>query len=260
MPRLFGRNILLLVPHPDDEIVACFATIRRAQSEGANIHALYLTHGCIAHELRWPWDRKKHDWHVARRRREAMQTAQLLNLNPVGWTNRPARSLWRQMAPVNADITRAITEHQIDQIWTPAYEGGNPDHDVLNALASRFAPRLSVLEFAEYNFAGGRSHSQQFPVPNGSEEVICLTPAEQLQKQQALAIYESEQCNLGYVRTERECHRPLATYDYSQPPHDGTLWYARFQWVPFRHPRVDFTRPSEIRQAIMNFMASAGAV
>lgn len=253
---MFGRNILLLVPHPDDEIVACAATIGRAQREGAKIYPLYLTHGCIARELRWPWDRRHHDRHIARRRNEARDAARLLHLIPSNWPDRPARGLWGELASVNDDISRAVSDYHIDQIWTPAYEGGNPDHDALNALVSRWAPQLSVLEFAEYNFAGGRSRSQEFPVANGSEQVITLTEEERAFKKRALKIYQSERGNLFYVKTERECFRPLAQYDYSRPPHDGTLWYARFQWVPFRHPRVDFTNPEEICQAVTRFMAS----
>lgn len=232
------------------------AAIGRAQAEGAKLYALYLTHGCIAPEVRWPWDRSKHDQHVGRRRDEAMRAAKLLKLIPAGWSSRPARSLWQHLPAVSTDITKAVAEHQIDQIWTPAYEGGNADHDVVSALVSRLTPAVSVLEFAEYNFAGGRAHSQEFPALNGSEQVIQLTEAERELKKQALEIYQSERGNLSYVKTERECFRPLAGYDYSQPPHDGTLWYARFQWVPFRHPRVDFTNPLEVCQAITRFMES----
>lgn len=259
MPSSFGRHILLLVPHPDDEIVACLGAIRRAQSEGAKIFALYLTHGCIAQDARWPWDRRKHDEHVARRRYEAEHAARLLNLTPIGWSNRPARSLRNHMPSAQAEITRALTDCSIDQVWVPAYEGGNPDHDVLNAIVSTLAGKTPVLEFAEYNFAGGRVHSQEFPAANGSETTIQLTATEQREKKLALALYESEQCNLGYVKTESECFRPLARYDYSRPPHPGTLWYARFRWVPFRHPRVDFTDPQAVCQAMVGFLGSPAA-
>lgn len=257
MPSSFGRHILLLVPHPDDEIVACFAVLRRAQAEGAKIHALYLTHGCISQETRWPWDRKKHDWHVARRRVEAEQAARQLELIPVGWSHRPARSLWQHMISVKDEIVSAIDKHAIDQIWVSAYEGGNPDHDAVNAITSTLTSKVSVLEFAEYNFASGRARSQEFPALNGTEKTITLDKTEQEQKKQALKLYVSEQCNLGYVKTERECFRPLANYDYRQPPHTGTLWYARFRWVPFRHPRVDFTDPADVGRAITKFLAAS---
>jgi len=326
---LFGSSILILAPHPDDEVVACAAAIGRAQAQGSKIFALYLTNGCIAKETLWPWQRKNYDRTIARRRAEAEQAAKFLGITPAGWSQRPARHLWRHLPEVFAEAQRAIAAHEIDQLWVPAYEGGNADHDALNAVGSlfvdeeqlakriplplrerienlslptsanlgflgegsldegssshpnheenpspslaKFAPQKMaaltkpnyplpqgerkppVLEFAEYNYANGKAHSQEFPAPNGTEKTLILTPEERRNKQAALEIYASEKQNLNYVRTERECFRPLASYDYSQPPHSGTLWYARFQWVPFRHPRVDFTKPEEVSAAIKKF-------
>jgi hypothetical protein len=151
----------------------------------------------------------------------------------------------------------AIETYAPDQLWLPAYEGGNPDHDGLNALGQLFAGRLSVLEFAEYNFHGGRALSQQFPFPDGSEQTIFLTPEERARKGALLRLYASERQNLGYVGLLRECWRKLARYDYSRPPHPGTLWYARHQWVPFRHPRVDFTQAAEVSRAIGAYVSDA---
>lgn len=251
---MFGKRILVAIPHPDDEAVACAASIGRAREEGAEVFALYLTHGCIAWHTMWPWQRKHYDTFVARRHAEAEEAAAFLGLAPVGWSSRPARHLWRDLPQVHAEIESAIARHGIDQLWVPAYEGGNADHDGLNALGGIFAQRLSVLEFAEYNFAGRRAHSQAFPVANGSEQVLELSPEERARKTEALAIYRSEQRNLNYVKTARECWRPIMAYDYARPPHAGTLWYTRFQWVPFRHPRVDFTNPQEVSGAITHFL------
>ena len=254
----FGKNILVLVPHPDDEVVACSAAIGRAQNEGANIFALYLTHGCIARETMWVWDRKNYENIVATRRTEAELVANCLNIKPVGWAARPARHLWQEMAAVQKEIAQAIAAHAIDQLWVPAYEGGNPDHDALNAIGQVFREQLSVLEFAEYNFKDGKAHSQEFPAPNSTEITITLTPDEQRSKRDALALYASEKSNLNYVDVARECYRPLAAdTNYALPPHSGTLWYARFQWVPFRHPRVDFTNPADVCSAISIFLKYA---
>lgn len=251
---VFGRKILILVPHPDDEVVACAAAIGRAQKEGADIYALYLTHGCIARNEMWPWERKHYTAAVTRRQMEAKQVAAGLRITPAGWSQRPARHLWRDMENVTHEIEEAIARHRIDQLWTPAYEGGNPDHDALNAICQLFIGRVSVLEFAEYNFKGGVACSHTFPDENGTEKRLMLTPEERLRKKHAIKLYASEQKNLGYVEMVRECYRPLAEYAYSRPPHEGTLWYARFQWVPFRHPRVDFTKPEEVSSAITRFI------
>ena len=256
MHEPFGARILVLVPHPDDEVVAAAASLGRAKQQGAALFALYLTDGCLSRETMWPWRRADHAAAVARRRAEAERAAALLGLAPVGWGDRPARFLWREMSAVHAEIKAAIAAHKPDQIWAPAYEGGNPDHDALNALGQAFVDELNVLEFAEYNYCGGKARAQEFPYPNGTETIVELTTAERQTKRALLRVYASEQNNLGYVGIDRECFRPLAVYDYSRPPHPGTLWYARFQWVPFRHPRVDFTPPEEVSKAICEGLAS----
>lgn len=259
----FGRSILVLAPHPDDEVVACCAAIGRAQSQGASVFVLYLTHGCLAEQTRWSWDRPRHEALVARRREEGERVAIALKLKTAGWSSRPARHLWRDLGSAHAQVSAAVAAHGIDQIWAPAYEGGNPDHDAANALASVFqhAPaRLSVLEFALYNFNGAAVRSQSFPHPNGAETVLNLTPAEKAEKRRRLALYDSERANLRAIASDRECFRPMAAYDYGAPPHEGRLWYARFQWIPFRHPRVDFTQPSEVSMAITQFLRSAAPI
>lgn len=253
---MFGKRILVLAAHPDDEVVACAAAIGRAQAQGAAVFTLYLTDGCIARETMWLWQRGKHEGKVIRRRNEGEDAARHLGVKPLGWGKRPARHLWRQLAEVHAEIKAAVEQNKIDQLWVPAYEGGNADHDALNALGSMFRITLSVLEFAEYNFAGGNEHSQEFPEANGNEQTILLTAGEQKKKHAALQIYASEKENLNYVRLMRECWRPLGMVDYSKPPHEGTLWYARYQWVPFRHPRVDFTKAEEVSAAIVKFMSA----
>src|SRR5665213_307881 len=101
---MFGKRILILVPHPDDEVVACAAAIGRAQGHGAQIFALYLTHGCIARETLWPWQRKNYAAYAARRRREGEKAAQFLGIAPAGWFARPARHLWRDLEEVYGDI------------------------------------------------------------------------------------------------------------------------------------------------------------
>jgi LmbE family N-acetylglucosaminyl deacetylase len=261
---MFGKNILLLVPHPDDEVVACSAAIGRAQASGATVFALYLTHGCIDQATLWPWQRKHYDRFVMRRHAEAEQVSNLLDLFPLtpqagSWVSRPARHLWQELPQVYEDVQAAVAHYNIDQLWLPAYEGGNPDHDALNAIGSLFKPVLSVLEFAEYNFKNGKAQAQTFPAPNGSETILTLTPEEQSRKHQALALYKSEKQNLNYVGVTRESFRPLAAYDYAKPPHEGKLWYARFQWAPFRHPRVDFTKPEQVSAAITAFLTEAAS-
>jgi LmbE family N-acetylglucosaminyl deacetylase len=256
----FGRSILILAPHPDDEVVACYAAIGRAKAEGATVRALFLTHGCVSRQTMWPWARGRYEAVVAQRRSEAARVLAELGVEAAGWSDRSARELWRHLNAAEADIRAAVSRFGVDQLWAPAFEGGNADHDAANAIAARLAAEgLSVVEFAEYNLAGGRVNSHVFPTSVGNEETLQLTPEEQSGKRRALALYASEGRNLSYVTLEREAFRPLPAHDYGAPPHPGKLWYARFQWVPFRHPGVDFTEPAAVARALVDYQADSGA-
>jgi N-acetylglucosamine malate deacetylase 1 len=252
---MFGKRILILVAHPDDEVVACAASIARARAGGATVTTLYLTHGCVAREGMWPWRRKQYDSCIAVRRAEADAAAMALGVQPVGWGLRPARFLWRELPEVFKEVESALAQYKPDQMWVPAYEGGNADHDALNAVGFKLKSKLSVLEFSEYNFFGGRVRSQRFISSDETVRVVMLTAEERTAKRAALKIYASETGNLSVIDVEQESYRPLSSYNYELPPHQGKLWYTRFQWVPFRHPRVDFTSPADVSKTIVSFLS-----
>ncbi|CAK0749223.1 PIG-L family deacetylase [uncultured Gammaproteobacteria bacterium] len=247
---MFGRRILILAPHPDDEVVGAGAAIARARAAGANVAVLFLTTGVPARELLWPWSRGGLPAWVARRRAEAGTAADCLGFEIAGFLDFPTRTLRLNLCAARAAAVAALKRHRADRLWLPAWEGGHQDHDAANVLAAtlidRELPGSAVWEFSEYNFRGGQVRTQEFPFPSADEVALALSVEEQGSKRRALALYASERGNLGYVSAGREVFRPLASYDYARPAHDGLLFYQRFQWVPFRHPRVDFTHPKQV--------------
>jgi LmbE family N-acetylglucosaminyl deacetylase len=255
---MFARRILILAPHPDDEIVACGIAAMRARTEGAEVFVLYLTTGVPPREHFWRWRQPSHPARVERRRAEALAVAAQLGLTPVGFRDTPARRLRHDLDHALADVETAVASCRAEALWVPAFEGAHQDHDAANVLASRFVNDLLVCEFAAYNFVGGRVQSNRFPNRCGSEIAIAATEAEASRKRSALASYASEQGNLGHTSVIREAFRLLPAHDYSAPPHAGTLFRERFHWVPFRHPRVDFDPSAEIYRDIASWM-SAGA-
>ncbi len=243
---MFGRRILILIPHPDDEVVGCCAAAHRALLQGAEVFGLYLTTGVPEPEVLWPWQRAGHGAWVARRRAEAEAVAALLGVRPAAFLDIPTRRLKDEMRRALAIVRATIAELRCDMVWTPSYEGGHQDHDAASFLASHLADLASIWEFAEYNFAGGKVQTQTFIEGTDRGLILALCPDEVALKRTALAMYPSEKGNLNYVGAARECLRPQPRHDYSRPPHPGKTFYQRFQWVPFRHPRVDFTTPEEV--------------
>ncbi len=252
-----ARSVLLLVPHPDDEVVGCAVSIRRARADGARFFALYLTTGVPMRESLWPWQRGEHARRVERRRTEALRAAEFLGIAPAGFCDWPARGLKAALGPALARIRESVAAHDAAEIWTPAWEGAHQDHDVANFLAARLASECAVVEFAEYHLAGRRPVSGRFKTPDGRETVLRLDDEERRWKQELLACYRSERGNLAHIACETESFRPLARYDYHPRPHEGRLFYERFQWVPFRHPRIDFERPERVLAALAAFRDGA---
>ncbi len=223
---------------------------------------LDLTHGCPPRGAFWPWRRFGYAKRVARRRAEAEKTSKLLGFARLADDDLPARRLAQNLDAQFRRALKAVHAHKIDTLWVPAYEGAHADHDAANAIAGalcRTLPALRAWEFAEYNNAGGRLASNEFPVANGTETTIAPDNEDDGRwKSSVLACYVSERANLANVadrRVFRETFRPLPAHDYTKPPHGGRLFYERFHWLPFRHPRIDFTRSGEVSAAIAAFLA-----
>jgi hypothetical protein len=147
-----------------------------------------------------------------------------------------------------------------DGLLVPAYAGGHQDHDAANAAAVRFCERLTVWEFAAYNFAGGRVRANRFPTRRGGEIEIRATEDEAALKRWALAGYAAEGGSLGPAVIAREAFRPFPAHDCGSLPHPGKLFRERFRWLAFRHPRVDPTPSAEIYAAIAAWASPSGGL
>lgn len=254
---MFAARILILIPHPDDEVVGCCAAVLRARAQGADVFGVYLTDGIPPRADLWPWQRSGRAQRALLRWREAAAARDLLGLEEAGRQEVPSRTLRHGLASAADLIARSLAATGADILWTPAFEGAHQDHDAANLLAALFKPRLPVWEFAEYSNAGGRTQSQRFSDARGGERLIELTDAERAAKRHALALYASEQDNLRHIATAREAFRPLPQHDYGRPPHPGTPFFARYRWVPF-HPRVDRTAPEAVYGTLGAFARSRG--
>ena len=191
---MFGKRILILAAHPDDEVVACCRRHRpRAGARRRDFRAfphpwLHRAGNYVAvgsQELRKarcaPPRRKRSGRAISRHRAAWLVISALRGIYGARWQRSAS------------EIEAAIAQNKIDQIWVPAYEGGNADHDALNAVGSLLRVRFNVLEFAEYNYSGGKAHSQQFPHPNARSKPSRSPPPKRKRSAAALALYKSEQ-------------------------------------------------------------------
>jgi LmbE family N-acetylglucosaminyl deacetylase len=245
-----SRRVLILAPHPDDEIVACGIAAYRARRDGAQVSVFYLTTGVPPREALWRWQRAGYAARVERRRGEAARAAELIGLAGVGGLEIASRSLIHHLDEAAAAVGHALDRTAATEMWVTAFEGAHQDHDAASALAAQFRERLPVWEFAAYNFAGGRVRSNRFHDARGGVIELHLDRAEIALKRDGLGIYASERGNLRHIRVAEEAYRPLPRHDYAAPPHAGTLFRERFHWVPFHHPRIDFVPSTETYRSL----------
>ena len=241
------NKILILVPHPDDEIVGTAIFIKKKILDGCEVYLFFLTNGILQKDKMWFWDRRNYIYFLKKRLDELNKSVDFLKINKFYIQSIPTRTLINNVSITYKKIQKIITEHNIDSIFTPAYEGGHQDHDVSNFIASKFNffKNIKVYEFAEYNNYKNKIVSNEFIKLYGNEEIIKLSEDEISFKQKALDLYSSENKNLNYINTKQESYRPINQYDYSKPPHLGTLFYRRFRFFSW-HPRVDSTKPEII--------------
>jgi LmbE family N-acetylglucosaminyl deacetylase len=145
--------------------------------------------------------------------------------------------------PELADRLRAVfREHQVAAVLTHAYEGGHPDHDA-TALAVHLAAECDVIEFAGYHAGpNGTLQTQTFlPSPSGrglgegGPTGATLTPAlsrrERETKAAMIACFRTQAGILARFDPGLERFRRAPRYDFTAPPHPGSLNYENWGWL-----------------------------
>tara|TARA_Y100000994_G_scaffold126251_1_gene103627 strand:- start:191 stop:940 length:750 start_codon:yes stop_codon:yes gene_type:complete len=242
------KNVLLIAPHPDDEIVGSYIVIKKILKK-KKIVIFFLTNGVIDKNSLWFWERKNHKKKVKIRKNEMKNSMNFLGIKKFYLQDIATRSLKENIEKTFKKILQIKKKHKIDSIFCPAYEGGHQDHDVANFICSRFKKKCKIYEFSEYNYFKKKINNNYFLNSTKKNKVIFLTDSEKNEKKKLLKIYKSESQNLNYVSLEKESYREIFDYDYSSPPHEGTLFYKRFSFFSW-HPKVDSDNPDLICKKI----------
>ena len=243
------KNILFIIPHPDDEIVGSCCIIRRYISNKKNIFLFFVTNGVISSSSSWFWNKKKVENMIDIRKKEMKLSAKKLGVKTIYFQNISTRTLKDKIFSTFVKIRKIITAKKIDALFCPAYEGGHQDHDVSNFICSKLTKYCKVFEFPEYNYFKNTINCNKFIKSDDNLTILNLTEEEKEFKKNCLKIYKSEQKNLNYININVESFRPLKDYDYSKPAHSGVLFYRRFSLFSW-HPRVDGDKPEYVCKKI----------
>jgi LmbE family N-acetylglucosaminyl deacetylase len=118
-----------------------------------------------------------------------------------------------------------------DVVLTQPYEGGHPDHDATAFAVDRcFAWSGQVFEMTSYHSCEGELVTGTFLPGDEAVAIRDLSEQDASRKQKMLECFKSQQAVLKYFRMGPEQFRRAPKYDFTQPPHAGTLHYERLGW------------------------------
>ena len=186
------KNILFIIPHPDDEIVGSCCIIRRYIRDKKNIFLFFVTNGVISQTSNCFWNKKKIKKMIDIRKKEMKLSVKKLGVKAIYFQNISTRSLKDKILVTYAKIRKIIVSQKIDALFCPAYEGGHQDHDVSNFICSKLKRFCKVYEFPEYNYFKNKINCNKFIKNDNNSTVLKLTEDEKEFKKNCLKIYESE--------------------------------------------------------------------
>jgi LmbE family N-acetylglucosaminyl deacetylase len=138
-------NILILAPHPDDEILGCGGTIKKLANECNKVYVLVVTRGS---------SKFYSDDKIENVRNEALQAHKLLGVTQTFFLDFPAPELDTvPLADISREISKILTEYKINVLYLPHRGDIHNDHRVVfNAglVAARPVGEYSVKEIYAY--------------------------------------------------------------------------------------------------------------
>ncbi len=235
LASLLGRT-LVVVAHPDDEAVGCGALLQRIREP----LILFCTDGAPRGPYFWGKFGSREAYARLRRQetRNALSKIGVMQVEFLPPTENPQQlfvdqDLFLYIPQALESITEIVTHLRPEALLTLAYEGGHPDHDTCAFLTWWIARELVLpaWEMPLYHRAGGSDIVfQQFILPEGNEVLFDATPEEVQRKRAMVSAYVSQGDLLSQFNPAVERFRPQAAYDFSRPPHPGTLNYEAWGW------------------------------
>lgn len=238
LPRLvagetIAEPVVLVAAHPDDEIIGCGTRLRCFE----NLMLVHVTDGA-------PRDLKNArasgfgtaEEYAAARRRELDEALSVAGVAPVSTVALGVRD--QEAAHRLADLVQRLTgvmsqTHPV-LILTHPYEGGHPDHDAcafaVHMAAREAAPAAELAEFTSCHAASGGMRTGVFLPSDERVYTALLSEPEEAHRRLMLMCLATQQKTIAAFATDVEQFRLAPEYDFTLPPHPGTLHYEKHPW------------------------------
>ncbi len=230
---LSNLHVMIVVAHPDDEILGAAA----AMTDFRRLTLVHVTDGAPSLTMAWKRGHPTRSSYSKARFQELHRalTHVQIEMNIVNLGARDQRAAL-EMPRLTQSLLELFAVHQPDAILTHAFEGGHPDHDAtafaVHAAQKQLPTHIPVFEMSGYHNAFGvEAYGTFIPRAGAPETTILLTREATARKRAILAEFVSQQRTIASFARDHESFRLAPKYDFTERPHEGTLFYERY---PFK--------------------------
>jgi len=118
-----SHKVLIVAPHPDDEVLGCGGTIARLGQEGFDIHVLIVT---TAYAPDWSEE------FIKNRKREIKEAHRILGVRKTHFLNYPTAKLDTiSRKKINSDLAKIIEKIKPDIVFLPFKGDLHHDHRII---------------------------------------------------------------------------------------------------------------------------------
>jgi LmbE family N-acetylglucosaminyl deacetylase len=196
-----GRSCVVLAPHPDDETLACGATIARKRASNTPVHILIACNGGLSHKSAIISSNEL----VGIRARETRAATQALGVpeDDVVFLGIPDLEVPQNIDVLTDRLLGMVEEFRVDEVFAPSPLDGQPDHRNLGlavrTLRRTGRLRCEVLEYPVWSWARGPWFSMG-GTPRQRAWRLVADPISSLRLELAPQIVSSD----GYVNTKKQ--------------------------------------------------------
>jgi len=179
-----GSEILVLSPHPDDDVIACGGTLIKHYEVGDHITSVYLTDG-----RKGDPDFSNEDELVLVRKEEAKKAAKIIGIHELIFFDNRDQELTSSSKTVK-ELSQLLLDLRPDLVYLPFFFDNHPDHRATNRIF------FDACKFIKFNFHCFAYEAWTPLVPNRIVDITQEMP----RKCEAISQYLTQIKHINYVR------------------------------------------------------------